>query len=62
MTDTLTWVRSTRCASGTCVEVAKIGDGYLVRDSKNPEREPIRLTDTEWSNFLRGVDAGVYRF
>jgi len=33
----LNWTRSTYCADGACVEVAKSDQQVLMRDSKNPE-------------------------
>jgi Domain of unknown function (DUF397) len=30
------WRKSSRCGTSTCVEVAKVEDQYLIRDSKNP--------------------------
>ncbi|WP_324605565.1 DUF397 domain-containing protein [Streptomyces niger] len=35
-----------------CVEVAELPHGArAVRDSKNPEREPLRFTASEWAAF-----------
>jgi len=56
------WVRSTRCASGTCVEVAKVDDQYLIRDSKRPEVARLAYTEDEWTAFVAGVNAGEFRF
>jgi hypothetical protein len=56
------WVKSTRCASGTCVEVAKVDDAYLIRDSKRPEVAPLSFTAEEWTAFVDGVTAGEFRF
>ena len=56
------WRKSTRCASGTCVEVAKVNDQYLIRDSKRPEVAPLTFTAAEWSAFVEGVNAGEFRF
>jgi Domain of unknown function (DUF397) len=60
--DPLNWVKSSRCASGTCVEVAKVADGYLIRDSKRPEVAPLTFTSDEWTAFVAGVQAGEFRF
>lgn len=46
------WQRSKSCSGGQCVEVARDGDEYLVRDSKRPDAEPLRLTAGQWSAFL----------
>lgn len=59
------WRRSTHCAAGTCVEVAieRVADTVtqvLVRDSKNPHREPLAFTGPEWEAFVAGVKAGEF--
>ncbi|MFJ2020602.1 DUF397 domain-containing protein [Streptomyces nodosus] len=46
-------------AENDCVEIAELrGGGRAVRDSKNPEREPLRFTASEWAAFRAGVMAG----
>jgi Domain of unknown function (DUF397) len=56
------WHKSTRCGSNACVEVAKVDNEYLVRDSKNPEAAPLTFTADEWTAFVEGVSAGEFRF
>ncbi|MEU4694501.1 DUF397 domain-containing protein [Actinoplanes sp. NPDC023714] len=56
------WRKSSRCATSTCVEVAKVDDQYLIRDSKNPEVAPLSFTKPEWDAFVAGVNAGEFRF
>jgi hypothetical protein len=56
------WKKSTRCGSATCVEVAKLDDRYLIRDSKNPDAAPLAFTPEEWDAFVAGVRAGEFRF
>ena len=56
------WVKSTRCSSATCVEVAKVTDQYLIRDSKRPDVAPLSFTKEEWTAFVEGVNAGEFRF
>lgn len=56
----LTWRRSTRCATGACVEVAFIEDGVLVRDSKAPTEPALKFSRTEWMAFTAGVRAGDF--
>ena len=56
------WRRSSRCGSTTCVEVAKVGDEYLVRDSKNPDAAALSFTKEEWDAFVLGVNAGEFQF
>lgn len=55
---TVDWQSSTACASGTCVEVARVGDDYLLRDSKHPEQPPLAFSRAEWTEFLDGIVAG----
>ncbi|MFF4763885.1 DUF397 domain-containing protein [Streptomyces sp. NPDC001292] len=46
-------------AENDCVEIAELpGGARAVRDSKNPEREPLRFTASEWAAFRTGVLAG----
>lgn len=56
------WRKSSRCGSNTCVEVAKVGDQFLVRDSKNPGVAALSFTEAEWEAFVEGVNAGEFRF
>lgn len=56
------WQRSSRCSGGQCIEVAKVADQYLIRDSKRPEIEPLSFTEDEWIAFTQGVAAGEFRF
>jgi len=56
------WRKSSRCGSSTCVEVAKVDDQYLIRDSKNPEAAALAFTEAEWIAFTEGVTAGEFRF
>lgn len=56
------WRRSGQCATGACVEVARVGDRYLVRDSKEPDVAPLAFTDAEWDAFVAGVKAGDFVF
>ncbi|GLY05896.1 MULTISPECIES: DUF397 domain-containing protein [Actinoplanes] len=56
------WRKSSRCGTSTCVEVARVDDRYLVRDSKNPEVAALSFTRDEWEAFVEGVTAGEFRF
>ena len=56
------WQKSSRCATSSCIEVAKVSDGYLVRDSKNPDNAPLSFTPAEWDAFVAGVNAGEFSF
>ena len=54
--------KSSRCSGGSCVEVARDGDQYLIRDSKRPEVAPLAFTKDEWVAFVEGVSAGEFSF
>lgn len=51
---------SSYCGSGACVGVAVSPDIVLVRDSKNPDREPLAFDAEEWQAFIQGVKAGEF--
>lgn len=59
MNDT-TWLRSRRCGSGACVEVARVAGGVLVRDSKQPDGPTLAFTDDQWTAFTDAVRNGDY--
>lgn len=54
--------KSSRCSGGSCVEVAKDGDQFLIRDSKRPGVAPLAFTKDEWVAFVEGVNAGEFSF
>jgi hypothetical protein len=56
------WRKASRCSSNACVEVAKVDEKYLIRDSKNPDTAPLAFTAAEWSAFVDGISAGEFRF
>lgn len=58
----LIWRRSSRCGNGACVEIAKDGDRYLIRDGKNPHLPPLAFTEAEWDAFRNGMLAGEFVF
>lgn len=44
---------------GNCVEVAQLpGEARAVRDSKNPDRAPLRFTAPQWTAFRKGIISG----
>ncbi|WP_221474904.1 DUF397 domain-containing protein [Sphaerisporangium rubeum] len=53
----LSWRKSSHSGSngGTCVEVARIGDDFAVRDSKKTERGHLTISAAEFRTFLIGV-------
>ena len=55
------WIKSGRSGNGgNCVEVALLGDGVAVRDSKDPDGPVLRFTRAEWAAFTDGVRAGEF--
>jgi hypothetical protein len=44
------------------VEIAKVGDRYLVRDGKNPAVSPLSFTAAEWDAFVQGIKRDDFRF
>ncbi|WP_033340931.1 DUF397 domain-containing protein [Catenuloplanes japonicus] len=52
------WRRSTRCGSNACVEIAKVGKSYLVRDSKDLGQAPLRFSPRVWRAFVAGLSTG----
>lgn len=59
----LTWVKSRRCESHACVEVAAAPNGdILVRNSTDPDGLTLRFTQAEWVAFLGGVRDGDFDF
>lgn len=58
---TLRWRKAAR-SSGTgndCVEVADLGDGTAVRDSKNPAGPALSFSREEWAAFAERVREGA---
>jgi hypothetical protein len=55
------WRKSSRCGNTTCVEVAKVDGGYLLRDSKNPDQAPLSFTEEELTVFAAAFAAGEFR-
>ncbi|MEV8228225.1 DUF397 domain-containing protein [Streptomyces sp. NPDC079167] len=58
LTDSIWRKSSASGAEHDCVEIAELpGGARAVRDSKNPERAPLRFTASEWAAFRAGVIA-----
>jgi len=54
------WRRSSYCGSNACVEVAKVAERFLIRDSKNPDSAPLEFSAEEWRAFIAGVKRGDF--
>jgi hypothetical protein len=55
------WRKSSKCGSNSCVEVAQVDGGYLLRDSKNPDQAPLRFTEDELVAFATAFADGEFR-
>ena len=59
-TKNIAWRKSSRCGSNACVEVAKVEDTMLLRDSKNPATPPMSLDLGQWAGFVADVANGAF--
>jgi len=51
--DGIVWHKSSYSGSGSaCVEVARVPDGVLVRDSKDPDGSALTIPTAAWQAFL----------
>ncbi|MCP2325036.1 hypothetical protein HDA40_003543 [Hamadaea flava] len=53
------WRRSTKCESGSCVEVADLDENVGLRNSTRPEIA-IAFSVETWRDFIAGVRAGEF--
>jgi hypothetical protein len=60
MVDNNSFKKSPFSECGSCVEVARVGDGVVVRDSKNPGGPMLWFSAAEWTAFLYGVLIGEF--
>ena len=58
----LEWRRACRCAGNNCIEVAKDGNRYLIRDSRAPDAVPLQVDGADWAAFVGGVRDGDFQF
>ncbi|MFI0422849.1 DUF397 domain-containing protein [Spongiactinospora sp. 9N601] len=51
------WVKSTRSTAhgSNCVEVARVGAIFAVRDSKRPDEAHLLFSRDEWQAFIHAV-------
>lgn len=57
------WRKSSRSGGvndHACVEVAHLGDRIGVRDSKNPDGEPLGLGSREFSGLIARIKRGEF--
>jgi Domain of unknown function (DUF397) len=57
-----TWRKSSRSGpySDNCVEIAFVGSGVAVRDSKNPAGAVLFFSPDEWLAFVGGTKNGKF--
>ncbi|MEU3167854.1 DUF397 domain-containing protein [Streptosporangium sp. NPDC006930] len=63
MTDltNILWRKSSLSGSGNnCVEVARMDNRYLVRDSKDPDGAVLSFSSGGWTAFLSRVKTGDF--
>ncbi|MBF6352869.1 DUF397 domain-containing protein [Nocardia flavorosea] len=56
----LNWRKSSFTDPHTCVEVAAVSGGVLVRNSNAPEAGALRFTSEEFRAWLLGCKAGEF--
>jgi hypothetical protein len=49
------WMRSSFCETGSCVEVAFVGDTVALRDSKDSDGPILQFSKLQWAEFLDGA-------
>jgi hypothetical protein len=55
------WFKSSYSSpNGNCVELAVLGDGVGLRDSKDRSGPVLRFTPSEWEAFVSGVRDGEF--
>lgn len=54
------WRRSSRCETGTCVEVRHTGDHVLVRDGKDPHGPVLAFRRGSFVDFISDAKSGAY--
>jgi hypothetical protein len=55
--DGLEWRRSKWCDGGTCIEVAELDTGIMIRNSAQPDIF-LEVGDDAWRDFVSRVRAG----
>jgi hypothetical protein len=64
VTPDVAWVKSRRCDSNACLEVADLGEHVAVRNSTNPNGGVAQFTKHQWQMILDGVveDGDFFQF
>jgi hypothetical protein len=58
--DSIQWRRSSRCESGSCIEVAQFDGMIAMRDSKDVAGPMLIFSVEEWTAFLAGARNGDF--
>jgi Domain of unknown function (DUF397) len=45
---------------GTCVEIARLSDAIMMRDSMYPDGTILTVSRDEWRRFVVGIKAGDF--
>lgn len=56
--DKLIWRKSRSCATNACVEVARSGADFVVRDSNEPDGHRLAFGPEEWAAFITVLRRG----
>jgi hypothetical protein len=57
--NSMEWFKSSYCADGSCLEVARIpGDLVGVRDSKRPDQDFLTFGRAAWTSFISAIKVG----
>jgi hypothetical protein len=56
------WKKSSYSDTIDCVEVLRLPDEVLVRDSKNPDGDTLAISTAGWTNFLADIRDGKFDF
>jgi hypothetical protein len=61
MTTNLRWRKASASAGGqgSCVEVAALGVGFAVRDSKDPSGPMLRFPASDWAAFVNAAGSDL---
>ncbi len=55
-----TWYTASRCDNGQCVEIGIIGEFVLLRSSVDPDGACLRMSRSEWRDFVAGLKDGNF--
>lgn len=58
--DKIGWWKSSHSSDGGCVEISRLEEQVLVRDSKDRNGPVLRFSYKEWKAFLDGVRDGEF--